>query len=332
MAWDVTKAAASHSALAGVLAGFTLAVLAILLTRPQNVLSPAAHTRDADATQQDPDALTQVFKLLILALFLLIVSAIMWGGLSGHPSVESILAEERTAAASSAPKAEGEAAAVIAAFRAGHYAIGAPSVAMLALGALCFVAALAQMIPLGLNFTSTDDLARFARNAFVLLGGLALFEMTYFSTAALELSLRLRLPPPDMIAVVVMATTVVLGFSVRALACRSSRRQQDDAARARALEKMSLKAGVLTAILSVCAYVLVPVTTAASPRYELSRMHAAGSVLGCSSGLLLAAFVLVTVVALELRRSAAQQQHVDVQRRDQAPTAAATHNRAPSRS
>lgn len=69
--WDPTKAASSHAALAGVLAGIVFAVLAILITRPQegSFVSLREETEGPAEDNSPEQVLSRVLKLLVLAFF-----------------------------------------------------------------------------------------------------------------------------------------------------------------------------------------------------------------------------------------------------------------------
>ncbi len=88
LVWDPTKAASSHAALSGVLAGIVFAVLAILITREQR--SGQAGIGSTTAAGQSEPVPARVLKLLVLAFFFLVVATVMWGGLAGHPSVDQV--------------------------------------------------------------------------------------------------------------------------------------------------------------------------------------------------------------------------------------------------
>lgn len=293
--WDVTKAAASHAALAGVLAGFVLAVLAILLTRPEGSVGGDGGTSGQSDDHGVKDATAQVFKLLILALFLLVVAAVMWGSLAGHPSTEQIL----DAQMAGPPEP-------LEAVRLGHFSIATAAVVLLVLGALSFVASMAQMIPLGLPFARADELSRFARNAFVWLGALGFFEAAYFGLATLELAFELPLPASDLtVALGTLAVVLLSHFIVRVKARKTQQLALEiRSGRARAAEGTSVRIVVLTALVSVWGYVIIPVPTWSSPVTGVTALHSVGSVILAAACLLLGAFIFTTVKALELRRQA----------------------------
>ncbi len=317
--WDPTKAASSHAALAGVLAGIVFAVLAILITRPQegSFVSLREETEGPAEDNSPEQVLSRVLKLLVLAFFFLVVATVMWGGLAGHPSAADIA--ER---ASSNPGAQEKSA--IRASAVGHFAIATPAVVTLALGALCLLAAIAEVLPLGAP-TSRAELFEFSRNAFGWLGALSIFEVAYFATVALDLAIYPNLAAPDLIGLVFGVVTVAFATGLR----RAVRKAQFKAPSGRYLlnvrlaRDLSIRAAVLSAVVSTIGYVLTPSTTIASqlPTAQLatySRWHIAATLLALAAGLLFAAFVVTAVWALQLSNISSGEPRIQ---QDQAPLA-----------
>ena len=81
--WDVTKAAPVHAMLAGVLASIALALLAVLVTRPA---APRLSNAGGSKTIGNMTVPSHVLSLLVLSVFFLLIAAVIWGSLAGHPS------------------------------------------------------------------------------------------------------------------------------------------------------------------------------------------------------------------------------------------------------
>lgn len=83
MGWDVTEAAAAHSTLSGVLASIILVLMSIIAERWWKT---APDSRFHGENQR----ISHVLRLLLMACSFLILSSIIWGGLTGHPRLSDL--------------------------------------------------------------------------------------------------------------------------------------------------------------------------------------------------------------------------------------------------
>jgi hypothetical protein len=98
--WDPTVSATAHSALAGVLAGFAIACLVL-------VLVPFSERASAPPIALWEQRMRQfVVRFLVLAFAMLVVAAVSWGALSGF-ALTALEIPERCAGAPSAPGCTG---------------------------------------------------------------------------------------------------------------------------------------------------------------------------------------------------------------------------------
>lgn len=150
MGWDVTAAATAHATLAGVLAGLALAILTMLANRPEP--SPMLGKEPAPTH-------SITFRFLLLSVFFLIVSAVIWGGLAGQPSLIKAASTEKQMTLSAL-----------------NGSVGAAAVILLSLGALCMIAGIVEMV------AHAKDLREFVVRSYALLAPLAVFEILLFVT------------------------------------------------------------------------------------------------------------------------------------------------------
>lgn len=156
--WDATSAAAVHAALAGVLAGLSMTVLTIL---------------GASGRMRTRVSMTNL-KFLVLGMLLLIVAAVVFGGLAGQPHPSDI---------GTALKA-GELTALEAdVILTQSWALAGCAVTLLATGALCMF--------WGIVALAADDwheLTLFVVRSYALLVPLAMYEVAQFASRAVYLA------------------------------------------------------------------------------------------------------------------------------------------------
>ncbi len=296
LVWDPTKAASSHAALSGVLAGIVFAVLAILITREQR--SGQAGIGSTTAAGQSEPVTARVLKLLVLAFFFLVVATVMWGGLAGHPSVDQVA---QSLAKNPGPREN----SALRAIAVNHAVVGTSSVVILGLGALSLLAALAEVLPTGTQ-TDREQLFEFSRNAFGWLGALSIFEVAYFAVVALDWRStpgsprRIRSQFP-------LAWSRLPSRSVRDGRCarRTAGTPRHDTYCTWNSRSVSIKVAVASGVTATLAYLTAPTPVVSSlfPVVELttySRWHIAATLLALGAGVLFAGFVVSATWALQL--------------------------------
>ncbi len=294
LVWDPTKAANSHAALSGVLAGIVFAVLAILITREHQ----SGKDNTTAAGESDPVP-ARVLKLLVLAFFFLVVAAVMWGGLAGHAPVDQVA---KGLESNPGPREKSALRATL----VNHFVTGTSAVVILGLGALSLLAAIAEVLPMGAQ-TDREQLFEFSRNAFGWLGALGIFEVSYFAVVALDLAIYPWISAPDTIALSFGLVTVACAFGMRR-AVRSVRRPGSWTRYLLNVElarSVSIKAAVASGVTATLAYITTPTPTVSRlfPIVELgtySRWHIAATLLALGATVLFAGFVVSAMWALQL--------------------------------
>ncbi len=266
LVWDPTKAANSHAALSGVLAGIVFAVLAILITREHQ--SGKDNTTAAGESEPVP---ARVLKLLVLAFFFLVVAAVMWGALAGHPPVDQVA---KGLESNPGPRDKSALRATL----VSQFVSGTSAVVILGLGALSLLAAIAEVLPMGAQ-TDREQLFEFSRNAFGWLGALGIFEVSYFAVVALDLAIYPWISAPDTIALSFGLVTVAFAFGVTR-AVRSVRRRPGSWTRyllhVELARSVSIKAAVASGVTAALAYIITPTPTASRLFPIVERRHTPG--------------------------------------------------------
>jgi hypothetical protein len=265
MGWEVTSAAAAHSALAGVLASVTLILVPLLTPRLSSMREP------------------RVVVLLILAFFLLVLAAIVWGSLAGQPAAVDL-------------RDHGVSTARIA-FQVGrNMATGCAAVVLLAAGALAVVTGLAEAIgdpASGASYRQADLVLRWTT---VALTALAAYEVVYFLMAAVDE--LWASPPPSLLA--------VLAFLFQAAAAAAPRgvRQRVALDTGERLMRVLLIGAAVAALLALLAFVSVPVSSPLEGPVDASLWDVLS--LTALAGSTLAFFVYGTSLSWFMSHSASQ--------------------------
>jgi hypothetical protein len=194
--WDVTKAAPSHSTLAGVLATLAIAVLAVLSSSGGRPASDLESNGKGSRLHSFTHALairssSHVFRILTLAMLLLLISAMVWGDLAGQPSIEAIMAAQDSVAKENLGDST-LASNVIYAVKVRESIIACGAVTLLAVGALSFVAGMLELMSTAATAESDGRRGTFNGRAFSFLAALAVYETTYFLMVATALLWNLK--------------------------------------------------------------------------------------------------------------------------------------------
>jgi hypothetical protein len=284
--YDPVAAAASHAALSGVLAGFSLLVLT-------NLLKPS--TRDQDRVPRH----RRLEGLLVVSVLALVVSAIEWGAIAGMPRRAEIwqqwtdffIAGNTLGAAQAAERAD-----LLRISAAAHEAVFEIDVAVavmatsavisLAAGALAFLASMGDFVAWQVKPKNrrTDSYVKAIRYGFMFLVAFAVFQVTVFVTEswALVLSLPPRdgvAWPVDRIAFLAAALAATVSFFAHPHSASGSR---DIVARFRAAlgttgRNSDLRAGVASIVVGAVAFALPPAWP--GQEVEARRLWAAAVVL-----------------------------------------------------
>jgi hypothetical protein len=195
--WDITKSAPVHATLAGVLATLAIAVLAIISSigggpapesgghRASPGVEPNGQGVSAFARSIAIRSRPHVIRLLILAMLLLLVSAVIWGGLAGQPSVETLNSVLQAQSMDEPGRSQAISSSVHA-VKVRESVAGSAAVTVLAVGGLSFVAGILELASTApAQFRSR--LETFTGRAFSILAALSIYEATYFAVIAVSL-------------------------------------------------------------------------------------------------------------------------------------------------
>lgn len=266
-AFDVTASAPSHSALAGVLAAIVIAILPFVATRNGSEHGPAPM---ADGTREFS------VRLLVIAMFLLVVAAVVWGSVSGSPSRDTVI-ERATEKYSEYVNDELSRSVTIA----------AAGTVLLALGAICLAAGLLTYV----NSRLASDLGSFMNATVTLLGALAVYEIAFFVLGDISL---LWMPEWQSINLTsLIATAIALSpMSSRVRTALSHLFRPD----------LSWKLVTAASMLAVTAYATSPVPATAPTDYAATLWDHLSVGALCGAGILAIASVLA--IASDINRHA----------------------------
>ncbi|WP_162802976.1 hypothetical protein [Ornithinimicrobium avium] len=258
MGWDVTEAATAHSTLSGVLASIILVLMSIIAERSWKAAP--------NSTEGDKTRIAQVLKLLLMACVFLILAAIIWGGLTGHPSLSDLGEFAR----------ESQDSDLLSRAVARSSAVGAMAVILMAAGALAlFAGALEAM-----GRTPTFGSDRLLAEVFMALVAFAAYEVSVFTVFALNAYGIERSIVPTSLYV----------FVVVWLGCRGSTRvvrtwKTPPSVRERTLLRRLRMCGVTTGGFVICAYILSPVPSALETFPEFGRVDSLSLIFLVAAGL-----------------------------------------------
>lgn len=231
MGWDATSAAGAHSALAGVLAGVVLVLVPLLSARP------------------DSRPRVEVVRLLILALVLLIVAAVIWGGLSGATRIIDLLERQPSP----------EDLSLVEARIGRNFATGAIAVILMAGGALAMLAGLLEGVA---DLAPTGRADWFFATAAIVVSSLAVYQVFFFHLSAID-SYGNSVAVSNL-AVAAMGMTIVLCLAATFWARRIGGTASRERADRRLMRAVTVSISV-TALVSLMSYVFIPVETISGP-------------------------------------------------------------------
>ena len=207
--WDITKSAPVHAAFAGVMASIGIAVLAILSASFLVGGTPKpGHSKDIYVSRFKP----HIIHLLILAVLLLLVSAIVWGSIAGQPSNSEISAYATAGGAVAKP--------FVATMNAEDAVAGASAVTLLTTGSLALLAVLLELVPSLPSDSQEGQTTRFISRSFGMLAILGAYEVTDFTAVAIGLFRPRQDFHEDLVSLVVPLVIAMLCIPRRFLAGR----------------------------------------------------------------------------------------------------------------
>ena len=288
--WDVSKAAPVHAALAGVLATLAIALLTILssivLASPAPLRNGVSPDSRADVIKSRP----QVIRLLVMATLLLLVSAVIWGGLAGQPSVEQM---SRIAVDQST-----ELNQVLGATKLRIATMAAAAVTILAVGALALVAGMFELVtamPTAVRY----DFTYFVSVAFAVLAVLVVYQVVWVSGLVAALTWHQPVWAENAISLAAAGLVALSAIPQKYLPLKAKLVSVlGRLVRTTSVDAAQMRLAVMTAVLATGAYILSPTGSWADPARPADGLDYAATVLTLLAGICAAFFSVVSAWAL----------------------------------